>query len=184
MSVWLPRRALLITRSSGYRRNLAHISTRSKLVAANLVVLSDRRQHGGTFNFSTSIRRAEDKASAPVTKDDAAKPPLLSRVWNRVKHEAAHYWHGSKLLVSEVRISSRLQWKILQGETLTRRERRQVGVCYSSLYFHCIHGSLAETNNSRPSETRSLCRFCYCAIHGIFASSSPQTLSEHVTFYI
>jgi LETM1 and EF-hand domain-containing protein 1 len=50
----------------------------------------------------------------------------MTRVWKKVKHEAAHYWHGSKLLVSEVRISARLQWKILHGESLTRRERRQL----------------------------------------------------------
>ncbi|KAF8447460.1 LETM1-like protein-domain-containing protein [Boletus edulis BED1] len=45
-----------------------------------------------------------------MPKDDA---PLLSRAWK-------------KLLVSEVRISARLQWKILHGESLTRRERRQL----------------------------------------------------------
>lgn len=54
------------------------------------------------------------------------KAPLMTRVWKKVKHEAAHYWAGSKLLVSEVRISARLQWKILHGESLTRRERRQL----------------------------------------------------------
>lgn len=61
---------------------------------------------------------------------DNGKPgppaPLSTRVWKKVKHEAQHYWHGSKLLVSEVRISARLQWKILHGEILTRRERRQL----------------------------------------------------------
>ena len=55
---------------------------------------------------------------------------MLSRVWNKIKHEAQHYWHGSKLLAKEVRISARLQRKILQGETLTRRERRQVCSTY------------------------------------------------------
>ena len=55
---------------------------------------------------------------------------MLSRAWNKIKHEAQHYWHGSKLLAKEVRISARLQRKILQGETLTRRERRQVRGSY------------------------------------------------------
>ncbi|GLB35009.1 putative LETM1-domain-containing protein [Lyophyllum shimeji] len=70
----------------------------------------------------TSPASSEAKANLP------AKPPepLMTRAWKKVKHEAQHYWHGTKLLVSEVRISSRLQWKILQGETLTRRERRQL----------------------------------------------------------
>ncbi|KAK2466966.1 hypothetical protein APHAL10511_001224 [Amanita phalloides] len=63
-------------------------------------------------------------SSSPLP--DTVKAPLTTRVWKKVKHEAQHYWHGTKLLVSEVRISSKLQWKILQGESLTRRERRQL----------------------------------------------------------
>ena len=35
--------------------------------------------------------------------------PLMTRAWSKVKNEAAHYWHGSKLLAAGVRISSRLQ---------------------------------------------------------------------------
>lgn len=70
---------------------------------------------------------SEVKPSPPANKEEP-KGPLMTRVWKKVKHEAQHYWHGSKLLVSEVRISARLQWKILHGETLTRRERRQVRV--------------------------------------------------------
>ncbi|KAJ4493495.1 LETM1-like protein-domain-containing protein [Lentinula edodes] len=53
-------------------------------------------------------------------------PGTAESAWKKVKHEAAHYWHGSKLLVSEVRISARIQWKILHGEQLTQRERRQL----------------------------------------------------------
>ncbi|KAI0086618.1 LETM1-like protein-domain-containing protein [Irpex rosettiformis] len=65
--------------------------------------------------------------TTPPTKDvSAVQAPLATRVWKKVKHEAQHYWHGSKLLVSEVRISGRLQWKLLHGEGLTRRERRQL----------------------------------------------------------
>ncbi|TFL07046.1 LETM1-like protein-domain-containing protein [Pterulicium gracile] len=63
---------------------------------------------------------------SPPAKGTAPQAPLMTRVWKKVKHEAAHYWHGTKLLVSEVRISARLQWKILHGEQLTRRERRQL----------------------------------------------------------
>jgi LETM1 and EF-hand domain-containing protein 1 len=50
----------------------------------------------------------------------------MRRVGSKLKHEAVHYWNGSKLLAAEVRISSRLQWKLLHGEILTRRERRQL----------------------------------------------------------
>jgi LETM1 and EF-hand domain-containing protein 1, mitochondrial len=59
-------------------------------------------------------------------------------VWKKVKHEAQHYWHGSKLLVSEVRIASRLQLKILRGGNLTRRERRQVSLLVLILLEGCM----------------------------------------------
>jgi LETM1 and EF-hand domain-containing protein 1 len=75
---------------------------------------------------SAALPPGDPKPSPPTPKDAAADAPLLTRAWKKVKHEAQHYWHGSKLLVSEVRISSRLQWKILHGDNLTRRERRQL----------------------------------------------------------
>ncbi|TFY74703.1 hypothetical protein EWM64_g9310 [Hericium alpestre] len=62
----------------------------------------------------------------PAPKDDTPTEPVLRRAWKKVKHEANHYWDGTKLLAKEVRISARLQWKILHGESLTRRERRQL----------------------------------------------------------
>ncbi|KAF8959033.1 LETM1-like protein-domain-containing protein [Flammula alnicola] len=75
---------------------------------------------------TTPATTVSDVKTGPPAPKEPAPAPLATRVWKKVKHEAQHYWHGSKLLVSEVRISSRLQWKILQGDTLTRRERRQL----------------------------------------------------------
>ncbi len=45
-----------------------------------------------------------------------------------VKKEAAHYWAGTRLLGQEVKITGKIQWKVLNGGTLTRRERRQVSL--------------------------------------------------------
>ena len=66
--------------------------------------------------------KQDDKSSLPVEP----VPPLTTRIWTKVKHEASHYWHGTKLLASDIRISSRLLASLLRGKTLTRRERRQV----------------------------------------------------------
>ncbi|GJJ12433.1 hypothetical protein Clacol_006675 [Clathrus columnatus] len=69
---------------------------------------------------------AEEYSKAASTLATASeKKPLTQRVWKSVKEGASHYWHGSKLLVSEVRISARLQRKLLHGETLTRRELKE-----------------------------------------------------------
>ncbi|EGN95445.1 hypothetical protein SERLA73DRAFT_186448 [Serpula lacrymans var. lacrymans S7.3] len=83
-------------------------------------------RHESTSVPSDPSTSPDPKPSPPAPKDAASQAPLMTRAWKKVKHEAAHYWHGSKLLVSEVRISGRLQWKILHGESLTRRERRQL----------------------------------------------------------
>ncbi|KAI6124831.1 LETM1-like protein-domain-containing protein [Pisolithus croceorrhizus] len=149
MSLWLPRsqqqqaivllssrnRALLHTLA--FRRPAAAIARSSVFLVARrsddsrnaprtfaVVRLQSTSTSTGAANTTVPSSSSEQpKPSPPVPKEDA---PLLTRAWKKVKHEAKHYWHGSKLLVSEVRISARLQWKILHGESLTRRERRQL----------------------------------------------------------
>ncbi|KAL4068092.1 LETM1-like protein-domain-containing protein [Scleroderma yunnanense] len=127
MSIWLPRsqqqQAILLalinqrtrpTSTLAFRR---HPTPIARLPPRIFVVARFESQ-------AAAPSTAQDpKPSPPAPKEDA---PLLTRAWKKVKHEAQHYWHGSKLLVSEVRISSRLQWKILHGDSLTRRERRQL----------------------------------------------------------
>ena len=105
--------------------------SRSALISHSHLVLHPafryphRQQLGFRYQSSNpNSSPSEPKSSLPAAKQQL-KEPLGTRIWKKVKHEAQHYWHGSKLLVSEVRISSKLQWKILHGEGLTRRERRQ-----------------------------------------------------------
>lgn len=45
----------------------------------------------------------------------------------KVKKELQHYWDGTKLLATEVKISTRLAVKMAAGYELSRREHRQVG---------------------------------------------------------
>ena len=73
------------------------------------------------YSASNGKNEKEEKESKALTTE-----PLSTRVWGKVKHEAQHYWHGSKLLAKEIRISARLQARLLRGKTLTRRERRQL----------------------------------------------------------
>lgn len=148
MSVWLPRsqQAALVrcySRQLVEARTTRYISLgpRTHLVSAHSAthaLISHRAQSTSSSSSAPASRDAMSKigtnesstlepmASPPTPKDPASDAPLMARAWKKVKHEAAHYWHGSKLLVSEVRISGRLQWKILHGESLTRRERRQL----------------------------------------------------------
>lgn len=150
MSVWLPRtqqaafvrcysRQLIEARTTRY----FSLGPHTRIVSPHSVtytLILHRSQSTSTSSSAPASRDAttkivtddsstlEPKAAPPAPKDPASDAPFITRAWKKVKHEAAHYWHGSKLLVSEVRISARLQWKILHGESLTRRERRQASI--------------------------------------------------------
>ncbi|USW54053.1 Putative LETM1, ribosome-binding domain-containing protein [Septoria linicola] len=63
------------------------------------------------------------EGSKEVAKKEEKKKLTL---WQKVKHEAQHYWDGTKLLGTEVRISSKLAFKMAAGYELTRREHRQL----------------------------------------------------------
>ncbi|KIY50919.1 LETM1-domain-containing protein [Fistulina hepatica ATCC 64428] len=133
MSLWCPRSSATLARTA-CRSSLIILGAHGH-PARSLIL---RSSPPGLQPFSTS--RALRDSKEPVHVDGSAssekplppaskepsKPPVLTRAWKKVKYEAEHYWNGTKLLVSEVRISSRLQWKILHGEALTRRERRQL----------------------------------------------------------
>ncbi|KAJ4318489.1 LETM1 domain-containing protein ylh47 [Fusarium piperis] len=64
-----------------------------------------------------------------LEKSDAAKKDQEEKkltVWQKVKKEAQHYWDGSKLLGTEIKISWRLALKMAAGYELTRRENKQL----------------------------------------------------------
>ncbi|KAI1132713.1 mitochondrial distribution and morphology protein 38 [Nemania abortiva] len=54
------------------------------------------------------------------------KPAKKLTLGQRIKHEIQHYWDGTKLLATEIKISSRLALKMAAGYELTRRENRQL----------------------------------------------------------
>ncbi|ORY94813.1 LETM1-like protein-domain-containing protein [Syncephalastrum racemosum] len=68
---------------------------------------------------------AKEQQQLAEREKEEAKPAKLT-VWQKVKAEAVHYWHGTQLLGLEIRISSKLTWKLLKGGKLTRREARQL----------------------------------------------------------
>ncbi|KAI0713453.1 LETM1-domain-containing protein [Earliella scabrosa] len=139
MSLWLPRAppAVLLRTCSRLGHPHLLVTVRTYALASHNSRLRNEH-HGVNHGLSSTLleRRIHSSSSQndaptangekplpPAPKDDA---PLGTRIWKKVKHEAQHYWHGSKLLAAEVRISARLQWKLLHGESLTRRERRQL----------------------------------------------------------
>ena len=78
-----------------------------------------------TLSELAAEKAAADKAEEKKLAKKKEEDKKLS-IWQKVKKEAIHYWDGTKLLVTEVKISSKLALKMAAGYELTRREHRQV----------------------------------------------------------
>lgn len=91
-----------------------------------------------------AAKEAIDAASG-VAGEGAVLQPKKS-LWERFKLEMIHYWHGTKLLGKEIRISTKLAGRLLQGNKLTRREQRQVSKKrHDRIYSHFIYFFLRNT---------------------------------------
>lgn len=73
---------------------------------------------------------AEVKASPSVTevapKPEAQVIEAKKTLWDKTKNAVMHYYHGFRLLFIDVRVLMKNLWAVLNGQTLTRRERNQV----------------------------------------------------------
>ncbi|KAI1252221.1 hypothetical protein MGN70_006795 [Eutypa lata] len=65
------------------------------------------------------------KKNSDIAKQEKEQGKKLT-LGQKIKKEVQHYWDGTKLLATEVRISSRLAFKMAAGYELTRRESRQL----------------------------------------------------------
>lgn len=81
-----------------------------------------------------SVTAATSTSAAAAATTIPATPPAdqvvakRKSLWQRIVHELKHYYNGFKLLFIETKIAFRLLRQVLNGHTLTRRERRQVTV--------------------------------------------------------
>jgi LETM1 and EF-hand domain-containing protein 1 len=72
----------------------------------------------------TALEEKSPEKREAARREEKEKKKLT--LWEKVKHEAQHYWDGTKLLGTEIRISSKLAFKMAAGYELTRREHRQL----------------------------------------------------------
>ena len=80
-------------------------------------------------NASLSEIAAAKEASEPKSDDKTPAKKQENKkltLKQKIKKEAQHYWDGTKLLATEVRISTKLALKMAAGYELSRREDRQV----------------------------------------------------------
>ena len=76
------------------------------------------RLTNGTYNFFFALFDSIIHPSNGIER--------LRKAWNYIKHEAKHFWAGSKLLWTDIKQARKIVFKAMRGSELTYRERRQL----------------------------------------------------------
>lgn len=74
----------------------------------------------------TSAEKAQELAKNAESQKQPKQQEKKLTIWEKVKHEANHYWSGTKLLGFEIKVATKLLFKMLLGYELTRRENTQL----------------------------------------------------------
>lgn len=128
---------------------------------------------------------AEAKESATAKPDEKAairkEEDKRLTLGQKIKRELQHYWDGTKLLATEIKISSKLALKMAAGYELSRRENRQVSI--SNLCVYAIQISdetirVASTYNSRSCPISTILRLRHHSFRRITYSCRSETLPE------
>ncbi|KAJ2106970.1 LETM1 domain-containing protein ylh47 [Coemansia sp. S142-1] len=88
--------------------------------------LSTVRSAQGLIRRADPASGGEPKEKVEISAASSVKVEPKKTLMEKIKHEALHYWHGTKLFAKEVKLSSKLVSKVVWGGKLTRREQRQL----------------------------------------------------------
>ena len=124
-------------------------STNIRSFHSSAILYDDRSKIEKTVRLLKKEKIDEEKAkqtstAVPVVHSDASLVPTTSiestiakrkSIWQRIVYELKHYYNGFKLLFIETKIAFRLLREVLNGHTLTRRERKQVFSTKEPTYF-------------------------------------------------
>jgi LETM1 and EF-hand domain-containing protein 1 len=84
------------------------------------------------------IERSQSKERERQEKEEEQKQLAEKQekksIWGRFVEEVKHYYSGFKLLFLDIRICSKIVWKVARGNVLTRREKRQLVRTVSDLF--------------------------------------------------
>uniref|UniRef100_A0A8D0LAI8 Mitochondrial proton/calcium exchanger protein n=1 Tax=Sphenodon punctatus TaxID=8508 RepID=A0A8D0LAI8_SPHPU len=88
------------------------------------------RPHYDDSMVEKSLKSLKDKnkkleEGGPVYSPTVEEKIVKKSIGQKIVDEVKHYYHGFRLLWIDTKIAARMMWRILQGNTLSRRERRQ-----------------------------------------------------------
>lgn len=77
-------------------------------------------------------------SSAPIDEkkpEVAKKVSTFQTIRKKVIDELVHYYHGFRLLFIDINVSRKLVWRVLNGHTLRRREKKLVSRARIKFYL-------------------------------------------------
>lgn len=129
------------------RFNLVKLSNTSSLIARqNLLFpltsgINNRRLYSAPSNNNNTTTTNSNNPVNTTTTDANNNTAIINKsikkkdpLWVRIKHEVKHYATGTKLLGYEIKISTKLLIKYVQGYELTRRENNQLKRTMSDIF--------------------------------------------------
>lgn len=123
-----PKRLLLeSTVSPAYINNVTHLHIRTFYITPNWKGQDSSSKVEETVKNIKEEKELKDKMAETAAKISCEQPKkAVAKVtmWQKVKGEILHYYHGFRLLGLDMKISAKLIWRILHGKELTRREHR------------------------------------------------------------
>ncbi|CAD1475041.1 unnamed protein product, partial [Heterotrigona itama] len=106
--------------------NLAYVQCRTFYITPTWHGQESSSKVEDTIKNIKEQKELKSKAQDSVvqsTSKAVEKAEKLS-IWQKVKGEIIHYYHGFRLLGLDMKISAKLIWRILKGKELSRREHR------------------------------------------------------------
>ncbi len=108
--------------ASASKSSIADETNVGKAVGGVSGVAKTQAESEQSLNELAGLKAKHEEKSVAESKKEQKK----LTIWQKVKREAHHYWDGTKLLATEVRISTKLALKMAAGYELSRREHRQL----------------------------------------------------------
>ena len=112
----LPRTSAETTKASSQKDSAAEADKKPEATKTDVAATKD----------ASLSQLAAQTDAALAKKEDAKKEEKKLTIMQKIKKEVLHYWDGTKLLATEVKISTRLALKMAAGYELTRRENKQL----------------------------------------------------------
>lgn len=98
---------------------------------ASSAKVKEKETRKPSSQVEVTVKDLKEKAKAAGSPIVQEKKLVVERksLAVRIKEEILHYYHGFRLLFIDTKICCKYIWRIVNGETLSRREHRQVQFC-------------------------------------------------------